>query len=208
SDLPEYRSLRGTKLHTGQLFDWHMIGGHISESSGFYSSCTEGTLLPIVGHRLYGDDTCFHELGHVIEWFALDAAGRARVVEQFNASKDRWTGEYAATNAHEWFGEVTKYWFRKDRDDLGFYNEHAGQGRKWLCGHDPQGCRFAEEVYGGKLDPGSPRTIALAPGPASDEARLKSLESVAPVRVVVRNATKQRVQVTWLDFAGKRSKDV
>ena len=72
SDLPEYRSHRGERLDNGQLYDWHMIGGHLT---GSLLACAEGTLLPIVGYRLFGDETCFHELGHMIEWRGLGAAG-------------------------------------------------------------------------------------------------------------------------------------
>jgi hypothetical protein len=129
-------------------------------------------------------------------------------VAQYDRSKDRWKGEYAATNPHEYFGELTKYWFRKDRDDLAFYNPDANRGRTWLCEHDPEGCRFAEQVYGGKLDPGTPKVLTISAGPAAAESTLKSLESVSPVRVVVRNATRGRIHWSWLDFAGERRTSV
>jgi len=206
SDLPEYASKRGVVEANGQLFDWHMIGGHISEDARHFSSCTEGTLLPIVGFRLYGDETCFHELGHVIDWFALDAALRARVVAEFkeSTSTGHWAGQYAATNEHEWFAEITKYYFRADREDLAFYDKTLAHGHEWLCGYDARACRFAADVYGDRIDPGTPKTTTLAPSAGSLEPTTRSVEGRVPVRVIVRNETSSPLRAIWLDYAGKR----
>jgi hypothetical protein len=62
------------------------------------------------------------------------------------------------------------------------------------------GCKLAQEVYGGAFDPGTPRSIVLKPSRAE-----KSLESVTPTRVVVRNETAQPIHVRWIDYQGKRS---
>lgn len=204
SDLPEYRGKRGTILENGEQFDLHMIGGHLSEEAGHYSSCTEGTLLPVVGHRLFGTNVCVHELGHAIEWFAFDAAARARVFDEYRASMtaNLWTGQYAATNAHEWFAEITRFYFTPDRPELAFYDPSLAHGHDWFCARDPRACAFARDVYADKLDPGTPQTIQLEPGPGTRE--LKSGDGHVPVRVIVRNATRERIHVVWIDFEGKR----
>jgi hypothetical protein len=206
SDLPEYRSKRGTLLPNDQTFDQHMIGGHISESAGHFSSCAEATLVPVVGHRLYGDETCIHELAHSIEWFALDASARARVVVEFRESTQdgRWRGRYGATNAHEWFAEITKYYFRVDRPDLAFYDPGLAEGREWLCKYDRRACEFAAALYSDRIDPGTPTSAKAQLGSGQLEAGLRSAESRIPVRLIVHNSSQQRIHLVWIDNEGKR----
>ena len=207
SDLPEYRSKRGTTLSNGQLFDWHMIGGHGSETAASYSSCSEGTLLPIVGFKLFGDDTCLHELGHVIDGVALAADVRARIVIEYYASMGAgdWKDTYAASNPSEWFAEVTKYYFRPDRPDLAFYDPNLAKGHYWFCGYDARACGFISDLYNDRIDPGIPKTVTVAPGPGQGDAEsLRSRESRVPTRVIVRNRSGQRIRVIWLDFHGQR----
>ncbi len=203
SDLPECRAHRGERLANGQLYDWHMIGGHIT---GPFLACTEGTLLPIVGYRLFGDETCFHELGHIIEWRALDGAGRARVAAAFRRSIDsgHWKNQYAATNLAEWFAEVTKFYFRPDGDALAFYDPSLSHGHEWLRREDPAAFQLADDLYEGRTDPGAPKTVRLPLGPGRDEAALKSKESVAPATFSVHNATNAEIRLVWIDFEGHR----
>src|SRR5581483_11505333 len=127
SDMPEMRALRGSRVASGELFDHHMIGGHVIDR---FLVCTEGTLLPVVGFRLFGDETCIHELGHAVELRGMDNAARVRVLDAYERSiaAGRWTKQYAATNVHEWFAEITKYWFRADRADLAFYDASLSRG--------------------------------------------------------------------------------
>jgi hypothetical protein len=207
SDLPEYAGRRGTKAGNGERFDWHMIGGHLSEDSGRYSSCSEGTLLPIVGFRLYGDETCFHELAHAIDWFALSPEARARVVQAFRASiaAGHWKGAYAATNEHEWLAEISKYYFRRDRPDLAFYDPSLARGHDWLSAEDPDAFAFADALYNDRFDPGTPRTVTLK---LAGEDGLRSREALVPIRVVVRNETDAPLDVQWIDYDGKRAKNV
>ena len=206
SDLPEYRSKRGTILASGETFDQHMIGGHISEGAGHFSSCAEATLVQVVGYRLFGDETCIHEIAHAIEWFALDGATRARIVDEFRESTrdDRWRGRYAATNPHEWFAEITKYYFRVDRPELAFYDPALAEGHDWFCHRDPRACEFAAALYSDRIDPGTPRTTHLQPGAGQLEAGLRSGEGRLPVRLVVHNASAQRLHLVWIDGEGKR----
>jgi hypothetical protein len=186
-----------------------MIGGHISEDAAHFSSCSEGTLLPIVGHRLFADDTCFHELAHAIEWFAFDAAMRARILVEYKASIEsgHWKGEYAATNEHEWFAEVTKLRFRPDRPELVTYEPTSlPHGHDWLCSYDERACKLVDDVFEDRIDPGKPKTIALAPAPGTLEHSIKSTEGRVPSRVVVRNHTSAHLHLVWIDYDGNARK--
>jgi hypothetical protein len=204
SDLPEHRDQRGKRIDTGQLFDWHMIGGHIV---GNLSSCAEATLLPIVGHRLFGDEPCLHELGHAVELLGLDNASRGRVNAAYRRSMEsgHWKNKYAAKNEREWFAELTRYYFRPEGDTLAFYDPQASQGRAWLRGEDPEGFQLVDDLYAGRTDPGVPRTRALPLGPASAEAALRSRkESDMPSQLSVHNGTAGEIRLVWIDFEGRR----
>lgn len=201
SDTPEFRGDRGKRIHNGQLFDWHMIGGHVTDR---FCVCMEATLRPIVGHRLFGDETCVHELGHAIDRLTFDAGMRRRIVELFNRSAPRWKGRYAATSAGEWFAEMTKYYFRPGGDTYLFYDPNLAEGRDWLAAFDPEAYAFVRDFYGGKIDPGTPKTVTLDLLPASAEATIKSKESVTPARVLIKNRTSQRLHAIWIDHEGKR----
>jgi hypothetical protein len=203
SDLPEHRGQRGSTLDNGQIFDWHMIGGHIV---GRFSSCTEATLLDVVGHRLYGDDTCTHELAHAVELVAMDADARARVRAAYEASMSAglWKGEYAAKNEHEWFAEITRMYFRDESMPPKFYDARPSKGRTWLCGYDAAACKLAEAVYSDAFDPGT-RVIEKATlRPGRDESALKSGSSRASAQLWVENHGAEKIRVVWIDFAGKR----
>jgi hypothetical protein len=202
SDLPEFRSERGARLENGELFDRHMIGGHLA---GRTSSCSEGTLLPIVGHHLYGDDTCVHELAHAIEWIALDAPNRERISEHYRRSlgSGHWRDQYAAKNSHEWFAEITKLYFRSTVG-AEFYDPTLSRGRQWLCQYDPDACAWIGDLYSGKTDPGSFAVVDLALRPGRDEKKLRSERSERPTRLWVRNLSPLPVRITWIEFDGAR----
>jgi hypothetical protein len=211
SDLPELRAHRNDVLAIvpgrQELFDWHMIGGHLA---GRMSSCSEGTLLPIVGHRLFGDETCFHELGHAIEILGLDGPSRARVVAAFERSiaGGHWRDPFVSTRHAEWFAEITKFYFRPDRPDLSHYDQNLVRGRAWLAGEDPNAFRLADDLYSGRVDPGTARTVELRLGPGHDEAALRSKESRVPTLLTVVNRTSIEIRLVWVDFEGRRDAQV
>jgi hypothetical protein len=204
SDLPEFRAERGTRLDSGELFDWHMIGGHLS---GHTSSCSEGTLLPVVGHRLYGDDTCLHELAHAVEWVAVGAATRAEIARRYERSiaGGHWKGQYAAKNAHEWFAEITKLYFRAAIAP-DFYDPALSRGKKWLCGYDPDACAWVRDLYSGAVDAGRRAVVEVRPRPGRDEPSLRSVRSGAPTCLWVRNRASVPLRITWIDFEGARDR--
>ena len=204
SDLPEYRAFRGTRIDTGDLFDWHMIGGHLT---GNTSSCAEATLLPIVGHRLYGDDTCVHELAHAVEWIALEGRVRNDIDRRWRASlaSHHWDGAYAAKDSHEWLAEVTKLYFRDAARGAGFYlPADSLRGRDWLCGYDADACAFVRDLFSGAVDPGTPRMVDVPLRPGRDEHTLKSGRGSLVSHVVVTNRTSAPFRVVWIDFQGAR----
>jgi hypothetical protein len=203
SELPEHRSERGKRIDTGELFDWHMIGGHIV---GRFSSCTEATLIPIVGHRLFGDDPCTHELAHAVDWLGLSNRLRGTIAAAYHRSIDsgHWKGRYAAKNEHEWFAEITKHYFRGPVGQLDFYDPYLARGREWLHGEDAEAFQLVDDLYHDRIDPGARHPTRLVLGPASAESTLRSREGRTPTVFRVKNQTKQRVHLVWIDYEGRR----
>jgi hypothetical protein len=203
SDLPEHRAGRGQTLRNGELFDWHMIGGHIV---GRYGSCAEATLLPVVGHRLFGDDACLHELGHAIHMLAVGREVRERILDRYEAAlaTGEWKDTYAATDEREFFAEATKVYFQKDAASPSFYRKLPAHDRAWLCSIDPGTCTFIRDLYSDASDPGSPRFQPLALRSALLEPSMASGHAMRHSHILVRNDTRETVHAVWIDFAGKR----
>jgi hypothetical protein len=180
-----------------------MIGGHIV---GRYGSCTEATLLPVVGHRLFGDDTCLHELGHAIHFLAMGPAMRERVLERYRSAvaAGLWKDTYAATDEREFFAEMTKYYFRKQGNRVAFYDRTPSRARAWLCANDPETCALVGDLYSGATSPGEKRFEPLALRSASIEPTLASGEGSTHSHVLVRNDTARTVRAVWVDFHGER----
>ena len=203
SDLPEHRDARGSRIETGELFDWHMIGGHLA---GNFLACTEATLLPIVGHRLFANEPCLHELGHAIDLLALGRPARERILAAYRRSIDsgHWKGQYAAKNEHEWFAELTRFYFRPDITRVAFYDGQHARGREWLRSEDAEGFDLVDDIYSGRLEVGPPPRL-LPLGAASAEQTLRSQgESNVPAEVFVHNGTTKTIHLVWLDFDGRR----
>jgi hypothetical protein len=185
SELPEFRSKRGTLTKEGDDFDAHMEGGKVI---GAITACTEGTLVPKdQGH-------CIHEMAHAIDANALQPALRERILGLWDKAMaaTRWKGEYAATNWAEYFAEATRLWLfdpkRLEREDKDVF-------------------AFVRALYNDAIDPGPPpRMESVRPSPPTEEGQAKSRASRLPVRVRVTNATSEPLRLQWLDYEGKRDR--
>jgi hypothetical protein len=200
SDLPEHRAQRGTKTATGELFDWHMIGGHIV---GRYGSCSEATLLPVVGHRLFGDDTCLHELAHAIYGLGIGREMQRRIGEQYEHSRARWKDTYAASNEFEFFAETTKLYF-KNASDLSLYLARPTSDRAWLHATDPETESLLASLYADAADPGTPRFEPLKLQSPANERSLGSSDGRFRSHVLVKNDTGGTVHAIWIDYEKAR----
>jgi hypothetical protein len=183
SELPEFRTRRGTLEQHGDDFDAHMEGG---KCEGRTVACTEGTLVP------KNEGHCAHEIAHAIEVNALVPSLRARLYLLYAKSMDagRWKGAYAATSHAELFAEATRLWLFDP---------------KKLQREDPEMFAFVRALYEDQIDPGpAPREETVRPSAASEAAGMKSGAGRVPVRVRVTNGTSARIRVQWIDFDGKR----
>ena len=149
SDLPQHRRLKGKKLdqYNGLTVDERTRG-----LGGLLTSCGEENLLQLPNDRYKGRDICLHEFAHNVLEHGISADVRAKVREQWKSSvgKGLWKGAYAASNEHEFFAELTM-WYFGTHGDLNMIGEKPANGPAGLKEYDPEGYQLMEDFYSGRL---------------------------------------------------------
>jgi hypothetical protein len=90
-----------------------------------------------------GVNILFHELGHMIETWAMAPADYfdARLLHHDAVTAGLYEGEYAATNFREYWAEGTQAFF--------LHSDRSGErDREWLKGYDPALYDLLTEVFG------------------------------------------------------------
>lgn len=139
-DLPEFRCL--SESERNQDFFSHVCG--VADRAD-YPVVTVNE-LDLLGNRrgpCVGLNILYHELGHLVQGWTLGPndyfATRQFFQDAMSAGKYR--GEYAATNANEYFAEATQAYF--------YFGDAAHQkDREWLKSYDPQIFEFFQRIYG------------------------------------------------------------
>jgi len=138
-DLPEFRCLRDDDA----AFLEDVCG--VADSAGDYPVATveERDLLGERSGPCRGLNILYHELGHLVDSWALAPADHLQVrylyADAMRAGLYR--GEYAATNSDEYFAEGTQAFFASaDPEGL--------RDRAWLRVYDPALYEFLSRIYG------------------------------------------------------------
>lgn len=149
SDLPQHRELKGKKLdqYNGLTVDERTRG-----LGGLLTSCGEENLLQLPGDRYKGRDICLHEFAHNVLERGVSTDVRAKIRDQFKRStaKGLWKGAYAASNEHEFFAELTM-WYFGTHGDMNMEGEKPATGPTGLQKYDPEGYQLLEDFYSGRL---------------------------------------------------------
>jgi alpha-glucosidase len=118
TDIPEYRSLKGTKSADGRDWDADMrgIGGTAEIPT---TSAAEENLLKLPEDRYAGEDILTHEFGHSVYTMGITADERRAVQAAFAAAQitkawgepdgPAWT--YSMSSVEEYFAEGTQSFF-------------------------------------------------------------------------------------------------
>jgi hypothetical protein len=195
TDLPQYRHLAGVPVVDGMTLDERGRG-----YGGLFACCSEEMLLRLPSAR-HSDhrDILAHELAHTVLDFGVSARVRARVEARWRRATERgrWTGAYAATNAQEFFAELTMWWVGS-RGDHGTMQAPPADGRLGLLRYDPASHDLVDDVWTGRLDPGHLGWSALRPSAAT-----RSQGGRAATTVVFVNGGGQPAERCWLDGAGR-----
>jgi len=151
SDLPEFRNQRDVTYvdNKGRLTT---IDERTRGKGGLLSSCGEENILHLAGDR-YGDgsDICIHEFAHAIMDHGIDAEQRLEIQQQYakSLSAGLWHNAYAATNAKEYWAELTMWYFGSHGARRRLSETAAGNGPEALRSYDPEGFALLRRLYGG-----------------------------------------------------------
>jgi hypothetical protein len=201
SDLPEYRDMKGKPFEGSATIDERGRG-----YGGLYASCSEENLLLFPSDRFTDHrDICSHEFAHTIMEFGLSADIRDRIEAQYKASIEagKWKTMYAATNAGEFFAELTM-WYFGTRGDYGKLDPPPEPGPYWLRAYDPDAYALLDDIYSGRLKPAKVKVVNLKRLPPEAEGTLRSQADQPATTVIFINHTDHPIERFWLDFDGKR----
>lgn len=138
-DLPEFRCLRGDDA----AFLEEVCG--VADAAGDYPVATveERDLLGVRSGPCRGLNILFHELGHLVDSWALSPEEHLEVRYLYADAMRAglYEGEYASTNSNEYFAEGTQAFFASA--DPG-----GRRDRAWLRLYDPALYEFLARVYG------------------------------------------------------------
>ena len=148
TDLPEWRHDKGKPLaeYNGLTRDERTRG-----MGGREVSCGEENLLRLRKDRYRGRDICVHEFAHAIQGYGMTDAERERFERQYKASleKGRWLGSYAGSNVHEYFAELSM-WYFGTRGDLKMSGPKPKDGPEGLRKYDPEAFELFDRFYRGE----------------------------------------------------------
>jgi VHL beta domain len=137
--------------------------------------------------------------------FGLSSDVRKMVEQQYAESmkKERWKTAYAATNANEFFAELTM-WYVGSRGDFGKIEPKPLVGQEWLRQYDPDAFMLLDDIYSGRIKVQRITYTQIAAHPASEEGLLRTTSSSQPTKIVFDNRTSQVYKLFWLDGKGQR----
>jgi hypothetical protein len=201
SDLPEYRHLKGRPFDGSQTVDERARG-----LGGLVSSCCEENLLMLPSDRWKDHrDICMHEFAHGLFEFGLTRDLREKAEAQYRKSlaAGKWQTLYAASNASEFFAELTM-WYFGTRGDYGKTDPRPEPGPQWLHAYDPEAYALLDALYSGRLKPGRVQVKNLERLGPEAEGQIRSKQDQPGTSVIFINKTDKPVEKFWLDFEGKR----
>jgi hypothetical protein len=152
SDLPEFRDLKGKPLpeYKGLTIDQRTRG-----MGGQLASCGEENLLKLKTDHYFGRDICAHEFAHAIRNNGMPLAVVAQFNEQYRRSLagGLWQGAYSASNADEFFAELTM-WYFGTHGDLNMTGSKPENGPEGFKKYDPEAYKLFDDFYSGRIDIG------------------------------------------------------
>ncbi len=149
SDLPEFRRLKGKPLpeYHGETIDQRTRG-----LGGRLTSVGEENLLKLKHEHYYGRDILVHEFAHAIRQYGIPLNVVERLNQQYRRSlaKGLWKGSYAASNADEFFAELSM-WYFGTHGDLAMTGPKPANGPAGLKQYDPQAFKLLDDFYSGRI---------------------------------------------------------
>jgi hypothetical protein len=155
SDLPEFRRLKGRPLpeYHDETIDQRTRG-----LGGRLTSVGEENLLKLKHDHYYGRDILVHEFAHAIRQYGIPLNVVDRLNRQYRQSlaNGLWKGSYAASNADEFFAELSM-WYFGTHGDLAMTGPKPANGPAGLKRYDPQAFKLLDDFYSGRIPIGQAR---------------------------------------------------
>jgi hypothetical protein len=106
------------------------------------------------GTALVGQNICVHELAHTIMNVGLTVSDVSRIDEQYRAAKASglWTGDYAMTNAMEFWAVMSQFYFHAGPSASYSAFHHIANGPTALKRYDPATFALLDSIYQGSTD--------------------------------------------------------
>lgn len=149
TDLPEWRHDKGIPLaeYNGLTRDERTRG-----MGGRLVSCGEENLLRLEKDHYRGRDICVHEFAHVVRNYGMSGKIRQKFNDQLHRStaKGLWVGGYAASNADEFFSELSM-WYFGTHGDMRMNEPKPKDGPEGLKAYDPEAYSLFDDFYQGRI---------------------------------------------------------
>lgn len=102
----------------------------------------------------YSQNICVHELAHTIMNVGLSQAERNRIEARFLAIRQTglWTGDYAMTNAMEFWAVMSQFYFQAGPEHPYSAFHHIPNGSVALKHYDPQTFALLDSIYRGSAN--------------------------------------------------------
>ncbi|WP_295792376.1 hypothetical protein [Mucilaginibacter sp.] len=201
SDLPEFRNMKGVKyVDNGDTTD---IDRRTRGLGGIWTSCGEENLLNLPGDRYAGgSDICIHEFAHNIMDYGLDTMLQRKIINAYKHAlvKGLWKDAYATQNQHEYWAELSMWYFGKHGEFLK-KTKLPVPGAESLRNYDNEGYMLMDSIYTGKL---RPVTIHSLPAKQVDK-NSKSGYGTEDSQLTFINTTGEKLELFWIDFERKPS---
>lgn len=152
SDLPDYREMKGKPFQGKPGEKVQTVDERTRGFGGLRWSCGEENLLKLKEDRYFGRDICVHEFAHTILNYGVTKDIQLLVENQYKASlaKGLWKGAYSGVDKHEFFAELTMWYFGTHGDrpkGLGL----PADGPEAFKKYDPDAFKLLEDLYSGRL---------------------------------------------------------
>jgi len=120
------------------------------------TACSERNLLKQPddpfgrGTRPDGENVCVHELAHTIMNVGLTETQRTKIRQRFATAQVQalWQGDFALTNADEFFAEMSQAYFCANPEVPSFLHTHGINCANELRAYDLNTFRLINGIYG------------------------------------------------------------
>lgn len=202
SDLPYMRHMRGIICDKERNQD---IDQRTRGVGGLNASCGEENLLRLDDDRYIGRDICRHEFAHTILDYGFDEPIRQMMIDRYHAalSEGLWETCYSATHYHEYWAELTM-WYFDWRGDLGKKEPYPESGVEWFKNYDPKGYDLIDKIYKGEIQVGKVDRPIIPIISPDKETEIKSPANGTKTSIIFDNPTEANYKFFKLDENGNR----